>query len=160
MNLYISDTHFGRRNVINFDKRPFADIEQMDWTLIAFWNDRVEADDDVWILGDFCYRSELAFNTGCMINNYTPAVLREIIENNKRFYERAGSVKWFLEQRMMYTKLTGNTNMIKEKYQHEIEGLIGFEADFREHWHVAEMFRGCRSFFLWEHYIYRAKIRF
>ena len=46
MNLYISDTHFGHRNVINFDKRPFADIEQMDRTLIALWNDRVHADDD------------------------------------------------------------------------------------------------------------------
>ena len=58
MNLYISDTHFGHRNVINFDRRPFADIEQMNRALIALWNDRVQPDDDVWILGDFCYRSE------------------------------------------------------------------------------------------------------
>jgi len=60
MNLYISDTHFGHRNVINFDRRPFADIEQMNRALIALWNDRVQPDDDVWILGDFCYRSERA----------------------------------------------------------------------------------------------------
>lgn len=181
MNLYISDTHFGHRHVIQFDRRPFADIEQMDHTIIALWNDRVQSDDDVWILGDFCYRSEKApewylrqlkghkhlivgnhdkvtlesknayqylesidtmvnvkdhlkqenvqvillhypmaewphihrgayhlfghihnrmddtyyfmkereraFNAGCMISNYAPASLREIIENNKRFYE-------------------------------------------------------------------------
>ena len=181
MKLIISDTHLGHRNVINFDRRPFTDIEQMNHTIMALWNDRVQADDDVWILGDFCYRSERApewylrqlkghkhliignhdqvtlesknayqylesidtmvncnddlnkenvqvilmhypmaewphihrgayhlfghihnrtddtyyymkdreraFNVGCMINNYAPASLREIIENNKQFYE-------------------------------------------------------------------------
>lgn len=35
MNLYISDTHFGHRNVINFDRRPFADINQMNYTIMA-----------------------------------------------------------------------------------------------------------------------------
>lgn len=25
---------------------------------MALWNDRVQADDEVWILGDFCYRAE------------------------------------------------------------------------------------------------------
>ncbi len=55
--MYISDTHFGHRNVINFDKRPFSDIDQMDETMIALWNDRVYPDDDVYIIGDFCYRS-------------------------------------------------------------------------------------------------------
>lgn len=181
MNLYISDTHFGHKNVINFDKRPFGDVGQMDQVLIALWNDRVQKDDDVWILGDFCYRSQhapewylrqlkghkhlivgnhddvtlesnnankylesidmmvncndcfnkenvqvilchypiaewphihrgsyhlfghihnrlddtyyfmkdrhRAYNAGCMINNYAPSSLREIIMNNMRFYE-------------------------------------------------------------------------
>jgi len=46
-------------------------------------------DDTYYIMKD----RERAFNAGCMINNYTPASLREIIENNKRFYEKDGSVK-------------------------------------------------------------------
>ncbi len=58
MNYYISDTHFGHRNVIAFDGRPFSDIDEMDTTLIANWNSRVKADDDVWILGDFCFKAE------------------------------------------------------------------------------------------------------
>lgn len=28
MNLYISDMHFGHKNVISFDHRPFADVEE------------------------------------------------------------------------------------------------------------------------------------
>jgi len=57
MNLYTADLHFGHKNAIKFDHRPFPDVEEMDRTLIWLWNDRVSPDDDVWIIGDFCYRS-------------------------------------------------------------------------------------------------------
>ena len=57
MNLYISDLHLGHRNVIEFDHRPFADVETMDKILIQLWNSRVSKDDEVYIIGDFCYRS-------------------------------------------------------------------------------------------------------
>ena len=57
MNLYIGDPHFGHANVIRFDHRPFLDTDEMDRTLIALWNDRVQQDDTVYILGDLCYRS-------------------------------------------------------------------------------------------------------
>lgn len=58
MNLYISDLHFGHKNVIQFDHRPFSDVEEMDRMLIQAWNTRVYEDDHVYILGDFCYRNE------------------------------------------------------------------------------------------------------
>ena len=57
MNLYISDLHFGHKNVILFDHRPFSDVDTMDHCLIQLWNSTVSADDDVYIVGDFCYRS-------------------------------------------------------------------------------------------------------
>lgn len=58
MNLYISDLHFGHRSVINFDNRPFFDVDEMDRVLIYLWNSRVQKDDDVYIVGDFAYRNE------------------------------------------------------------------------------------------------------
>lgn len=58
MNLYISDLHFGHKNVIEFDHRPFADVTEMDHALISLWNTRVQPDDNVYIVGDFCFRSE------------------------------------------------------------------------------------------------------
>lgn len=179
MNLYFGDGHLGHSNVINFDHRPFEDREQMDQVMIHLWNGRVQKDDDVYVMGDFCYRSnkdpvyylrqlkgrkhlvignhdgkllendkamsyfesvekmmhvedlyngekvqaqlchfplaewngmhhgtwhiyahihnrkddtyefmkmrERALNAGCMINNYTPASFRELVENNERF---------------------------------------------------------------------------
>lgn len=58
MNFYISDLHFGHKNVLFFDNRPFDNIDEMAEALIENWNRKVGHDDDVWILGDFCYRSD------------------------------------------------------------------------------------------------------
>ena len=50
---FIADTHFGHRNVINHDNRPFNNIEEMDNYMIEKWNKKVSKDDIVYILGDF-----------------------------------------------------------------------------------------------------------
>ena len=52
---YISDTHFGHTNILSFDKRPFPNVEVMDAELVRRWNDRVAAQDTVYILGDFSW---------------------------------------------------------------------------------------------------------
>lgn len=54
---YISDTHFGHEKILLMDGRPFKTIEEMDAALMARWNERVEAEDEVYILGDFAYRN-------------------------------------------------------------------------------------------------------
>lgn len=53
---YVADMHFGHRNAIRYDSRPFADVEQMREGLCRIWNERVGDDDDVYILGDFCWK--------------------------------------------------------------------------------------------------------
>ncbi len=57
MNLYISDLHFGHANVIGFDHRPFSDVDEMDRCMIELWNSRVSPGDDVYIIGDFCFKA-------------------------------------------------------------------------------------------------------
>lgn len=49
---YISDWHYGHKNVLGFDNRPFTNIEQMNEELIRRWNSVVSAGDLVYILGD------------------------------------------------------------------------------------------------------------
>ena len=177
MVLYTADLHFGHANVVRMDHRPFADVGEMNEYLIKRWNDRVQNNDDVYIVGDFWYKGaklpqdilrrlkgrkhlivgnhdgkllknstamsyfetvndlltitdgdkqvvlchyplaewpryyrnayhvyghihnnknqayytmakeDRALNAGCMLNNYTPASLQELIRNNKIFQE-------------------------------------------------------------------------
>ena len=58
MNFYIGDVHFGHKNAIEFDQRPFGDVEEMDWVMIKKWNYKVSKNDHVYIIGDLIYKSE------------------------------------------------------------------------------------------------------
>ena len=52
---YTSDLHFGHKNILKYEPRPWADIEQMDQGLIERWNSKVQNEDTVFILGDLTF---------------------------------------------------------------------------------------------------------
>lgn len=54
-NFYISDLHFGHKNILAFDNRPFKDTAEHDRAIIERWNSAVGIEDSVWILGDFSW---------------------------------------------------------------------------------------------------------
>ena len=106
MNYYTADLHFGHSNVINFDHRPFIDVDEMDSTLIALWNNRVRNDDDVWILG--------VNRDGCMLYGYRPVRLNEIVKANRNQGHR---IKYGITEavrRMIY--ITGDTHGEFERF--------------------------------------------
>lgn len=55
MKYYISDLHLLHENIIPFDGRPFTSVEHMSNVLIANWNNVVTNEDEVYIIGDFCW---------------------------------------------------------------------------------------------------------
>lgn len=57
--LYISDLHLGHKNVIRHDNRPFADVDEMNSAIIKNWNNTVNADDEVYIIGDFAWKNSV-----------------------------------------------------------------------------------------------------
>lgn len=50
-----ADHHFAHENIIEFCKRPFADVSKMDKALIDNWNEIVRPQDWVIHLGDFTF---------------------------------------------------------------------------------------------------------
>lgn len=64
--LFTSDLHLGHKNIIQYCHRnatncgvDFETIEEMDNFLIRKWNMKVNDDDEVYILGDFSFRSSV-----------------------------------------------------------------------------------------------------
>lgn len=50
---FTSDQHFGHGRIIEYAKRPFDTVEQMDCDMVQKWNERVKEEDVVYHLGDF-----------------------------------------------------------------------------------------------------------
>ena len=55
---FTGDTHFGHAGAIGRFKRPFRSVADMNEALVARWNARVRATDQVWHLGDFALRMD------------------------------------------------------------------------------------------------------
>lgn len=49
---FISDTHFGHKNILKYDNCPHANLEEYNNDIITKWNNTVKDTDIVWFLGD------------------------------------------------------------------------------------------------------------
>ncbi len=92
-NYYIADLHLGHENVIRFDNRPFADLEEMHRTIIDNWNRTVTAGDTVYILGDMIWGKEAEWpswlsrfsgNKVLITGNHDP---KRLSEKTRRFFQ-------------------------------------------------------------------------
>ncbi|MBD9544310.1 metallophosphoesterase [Ensifer sp. ENS04] len=52
---FTSDTHFGHRSIIEYCRKQFSSVEEMDEILIQNWNSVVKPNDRVYHLGDFAW---------------------------------------------------------------------------------------------------------
>lgn len=52
---YIADLHFGHKNIISYDNRPFSSVEEMNEVMIELWNETVKKCDLTYVIGDFCW---------------------------------------------------------------------------------------------------------
>ena len=52
---FTSDNHWSHKNILEFCKRPFEDVEEMNRKMVENWNNKVPKDGIVYHLGDFCW---------------------------------------------------------------------------------------------------------
>lgn len=50
---FIADTHFSEERIMRYENRPFLDSVEMNNELLVRWNNVVNQDDEVYVLGDF-----------------------------------------------------------------------------------------------------------
>ncbi len=55
---FTSDQHYSHKNIIEYSKRPFADVKEMNEAMVQRWNEVVRPGDLVYSLGDFCLGDE------------------------------------------------------------------------------------------------------
>ena len=87
----VADTHFGHKNIINYENRPFGSVDEMDQALIERWNQTVRTrEDKVFVLGDFSFHSK----------DKTKQILSQL--NGRKAlimgnHDRGRSIKWWRE---------------------------------------------------------------
>jgi len=79
-----SDTHFGSQRTLEFSKRPFSSVTEMDRVMIENWNKLVQPIDRVLHLGDFGNidrRTDLNGHITLLCGNYEDDYEFEVLEN-------------------------------------------------------------------------------
>ena len=105
-NRYLSDLHLGHDNILKMTDRGkrFCNIDDMNAYIIREWNEHVDDSDDVWIVGDFAYRSRLAVGTYI-----------EAMKGHKHLIIGNHDVKWMKNIRLdKYFESVSHMEVIKE----------------------------------------------
>lgn len=84
----ISDMHFGHPNIMKYENRPFASVDEMDKTIINNWNKTVKKEDKVFILGDVSfYNKEKTKEIISQLNGYKTLIIGN--------HDKARSLTWW-----------------------------------------------------------------
>lgn len=88
---FIADTHFGHKNIIEYENRPFKDIYEMDKIIINNWNKTVKAQDKVFVLGDFSFYAKEKTNEICnKLNGIKTLIKGNHDDNSNKYYFNCG----------------------------------------------------------------------
>lgn len=92
---FISDTHFGHANMLNFMRedgtpvRPgFKDVDHMDEVMIANWNRMVKPEDKIYHLGDVGMRSDVLKRVLPRLNGKKRLILGNHDNQDANFYSQ------------------------------------------------------------------------
>ena len=60
-NWYTADQHYGHDNIRKYANRPFYSCHEMNCVITKKWNKRVQEDDTIYVIGDFCFGNPLTY---------------------------------------------------------------------------------------------------
>lgn len=92
---FTADLHLNHANIIKYAHRPFKNISHMNREIIKRWNKKVNKDDLVYHVGDFCFKGQ---TNARMFEEKLNGNIVHIFGN----HDRNNGVKTYIEKCMMY----------------------------------------------------------
>jgi calcineurin-like phosphoesterase family protein len=90
---FTADCHFNHKKIIELMHRPFSSIGEMNTTIINAWNKKVKKDDEIYVLGDFCWSDGWHKDKSLLDSLNGRKTL--ILGNHDRFTNHARTNSWF-----------------------------------------------------------------
>ncbi len=88
---FMADPHFGHKNIIAYEKRPFPDVQTMDKEIVKRCNAVVGKNDRLFILGDFSFYGKEKTTALCQSLNGTKIlVMGNHDEKSPSYYRECG----------------------------------------------------------------------
>lgn len=106
---FISDCHFGHKNVIKYCNRPYSSVEEMDEDIISKWNKKVHKNDIVYIVGDLFY---FKINNAISILDRLKGKLTLIRGNHDDFFLKKINVNKYFQNVSLYEEISLRENKI------------------------------------------------
>ncbi len=106
----ISDLHFGHKNIIKYENRPFENIEEMDKNLIEMWNNTANREDLIYILGDFSWYNGAKTNE--LLKNLNGRKILVIGNHDSNFLTKKDFDKSLFDEICNYKEVKINKKLI------------------------------------------------
>ena len=127
MNYYLADPHFGHENIIRLCNRPFSSVEEMNTVMMNNWNRIVRPNDDIFIGGDFSFRSDKSVDFLDSLNGRKHLIIgNHDVKNlkNKEFRDR------FIEIADIITVKDNGVRIVICHYP-----MVEWNGMYRDAWH-------------------------
>lgn len=99
---FTADHHFCHKNIIKYCNRPFANVREMDETMIRKWDTLVQREDTVYHLGDFAFASKAVIAALLQSLNGRKILLKG---NHDGSWARQANVGWHHVSKAISTKI-------------------------------------------------------
>lgn len=141
---FTGDWHFGHFNIIKYANRPFKTLEEMNETIIKKYNERVRAEDCVFVLGDCAFRNSPGGKEGEGVSIKPIEYIKRM--NGKMVFirgnhDRNNSLKTIIENLVIRY---GNylVNLVHDPEKADFRYLINFVAHVHDHWKFKRLVQG------------------
>lgn len=130
---FISDTHFGHANILNFkDKkgnplRPFKDVHEMDSEMVLRWLDKVHPEDKVYHLGDVAMKQKCLKPLEMCTGRKTLIAGNHDIFNDKfyrKYFDNIRAYKIYPKHGIIFSHIPVHPSQLEYRFTWNVHGHL------------------------------------